>query len=786
MTEQRLRIAGMNCAACQHHVQKALAEIPGVRSAQVDLMNQSATVATERPLPLETMVSAVRRAGYGASSHQPGEEAALARAEGAERLLGLRALLALSAGAIAMLLSMPLMMSHEASESKTDPLLGVLARGMQPWVPDSFMNPSPGALRGTLCILTLAVMLFAGPDVYRAAWRAALHRTTNMNTLVSLGTLIAFFSSALASVAPAFAMEHGLSTEVYFEAVDLILAFLLAGRWLEARARGRATAAVRHFTSLQPAEARLLTTQGDDLSSAPETLLPADALEIGDLVRVLPGERVPADGLIVHGQSSLSESMLTGEPLPVTRRLGERVLGGTLNLDGAIVLRVSADASQSTPAQMERILAEAQARRAPMQRLADRASAFFVPAVLALSALTFLVWLVELRLHSSSFATGRSLQAAISVLVVACPCAMGLAVPAAVTVAVGRAAQAGLLIKGGEVLERLASADTCALDKTGTLTEGAPRIAEMHLSAAADFSRETLLAWAAAVERLSTHPLAHAVIAFAEESGIHPGALEIEELRVLPGNGMTGTVGGQKLAIGNAAMLGDGTDMTAFSKIFSAEPKTATPIYLAVNGHVQAVLLATDTVHPSAIEAVQQLRKLSVASLLLTGDTKASAEPVAASVGIADVRAHLLPEDKVAAVQELQQAGRRVIMVGDGMNDAAALAQADVGIAMASGTDLARETGGVLLMQGDLRLVPLSVFIARRTVRIMRQNLGWALGYNLLGLPVAAGILYPHYHILFSPVLASAAMTLSSVSVVLNSLRLRRLPRHGTRSPAIH
>lgn len=780
-TERRLRIAGMTCAACQHHVERALAAVPGVSSARVDLMNGGATVVSGTPLPLDLLVTAVRQAGYGAFSLEAAESTSATAHSGSERSLGTRTLLALFAGALAMVFSIPLMMPATAQPhvEVSDPLLATLTRALEPLMPAALLGLSPDLLRGILCGITLLVMLFAAPDVYAAAWRAARHRTTNMNTLVSLGTLAAFLSSTLATLAPHFSLHHGLSTDVYFEAVDLILAFLLAGRWLEARARGRATAAVRRFASLQPADARLVTAPDEDpgaLSTAPETLLPLDALEAGDLVRVLPGERVPVDGLILHGRSSLDESMLTGEPMPVSRSLGERVLGGTLNVDGALVLRATAVGAQSTVAQMERLLAEAQARRAPMQRLADRASAIFVPAVLLLALLTFAVWLLALHAHRQDAAVGRALQAAISVLVVACPCAMGLAVPAAVTVAVGRAAQAGLLLKGGEVLERLALVDTCALDKTGTLTEGAPQIVAMSVTATASMERGTLLAWAAAVERLSTHPLAQAVVAFAEAGGVLPESPAVENFRVLPGLGVTATLAGREFTVGSAAVLSPAQPREIPELQPTPDLRTATPLYLVVDGAAEAVLFATDTLRPSAAEAVQQLRTLGLEPLLLTGDTAASAAPVARSVGITSVRAPLLPEGKVQAVAELQRTGRRVLMVGDGLNDAAALAQADAGVAMASGTDLARDSGGVLLLHADLRLIPLAVVLARRTVRVMRQNLAWAVLFNAVGLPVAAGVLYPRYGIGLSPVLASAAMALSSVSVLLNSLRLRHLP----------
>jgi Cu+-exporting ATPase len=760
-----LRIQGMTCAACQIHVQRALESVPGVDAATVNLMAHTAQVTSTHPLDPATLITAVRNSGYTASLPQataPGMSSPSQLMDMDNPRLGLRTLLALIAGAAAMLLSMPLMMSTTSS----DPLLNHLTHALAPIMPSALMSLPAQPIRWLLCALALATMLFLAPEIYTAAFRAARHRATNMNTLVALGTLAAFAASFAATIAPTYFTRHGLASDVYFEAVVLILAFLLTGRWLEARARTRATAALHGFTQLESSTARLLTLppNSTDYTAAPETLLPLSAIEPNDLIRVLPGDRIPLDGIILHGRSSIDESMLTGEPLPHTRSIGDRVSGGTLNLDGPLVLRATAIGADSTLAQMQRLLDQAQSSRAPMQRLADRASAIFVPTVLALAALTFLAWSIALNTghHHEGFA--RPLSIAIAVLIIACPCAMGLAVPAAVTVSLGRAAQSGLLIKGGEALERLATVDTIALDKTGTLTEGRPRIASFTLTPTATLDAATLLAYAAAAERLSTHPLASAVLDY---TGTQP-PIPIDNLTTLPGIGLTATIGTHKLAIGNASLLP--TPYTADA------PPNATPLYLLLDNHLQAIFYATDELRPTAPAAITQLRSLHITPILLTGDIATSATPIAHQAGIEDIQSHLLPADKLAAIQTLQQQGHRVAMVGDGINDAAALAQSDAGLAMASGSDLAREAGDILLLHTDLNLIPLAIRIARRTTHIMRQNLGWALIYNLIGLPLAAGVLYPHFHILLSPILASIAMALSSVSVLANSLRLRRIP----------
>jgi Cu+-exporting ATPase len=730
-SQHDLRIHGMTCAACQSHVQRALVSVPGVSSASVNLMAHTARVVAAPSVTDQQLMEAVRLSGYTATSaleHAPGtpHEAEPSR-------LGLRALLSLIAGTFAMALS---------------------------------MASSSAASRWLLCLLSLAVMAFAAPEIYTAAWRAARHRSTNMNTLVALGTIAAFLASFAATIAPAFLARHGIAAGVYYEAVILILAFLLTGRWLEARARARATSALRGFAQLESSDARLLSPQATDYATAPATLLPLDAITPGDLVRILPGDRIPFDGQIVFGRSSVDESMLTGEPLPVTRCTGDHAAAGTLNLDGVLVIRATAVGVNSTLGQMQRLLEQAQSSRAPMQRLADRASSVFVPTVLVLALITFIVWCI----YDSP---ARALSVAIAVLIIACPCAMGLAIPAAITVAIGAGAQRGLLIKGGESLERLSTVDTLALDKTGTLTEGRPRIAKFIPSPHAQLDTATLLSYAVAAERLSTHPLAQAVVEFAENHLKLPTPPTIENFTIAPGTGLTANVAGHTLAIGNASLLS-----SAVPAEFAAPANFAhaTPLYLLYDNQPQAVFFAVDELRSTAAAAVANLQKLHIHPIMLTGDLDSSAMPIAREAHIDDVRANLLPADKLTLIRDLQSQGKKVAMAGDGINDAAALAQADAGLALAAGSDLAREAGDILLLHNDLRLIPAAIALARRTTRIMRENLAWALIYNVIGLPIAAGALYPRFHVLLNPILASAAMALSSVSVLLNSLRLRRFP----------
>lgn len=780
MSEQTLQIAGMSCAACQHHVERALLSVPGVDSASVNLLANTAHVTSGEPLQTKPLIEAVRHAGYDASlafeTEAASTVASTSIAEASARGLGWRAALSLITGGIAMALSMPLMMSRRSA----DPLLNAVARGLAPVTPDALVSLPAQPVRWILCGLSLAVMIFAAPEIYLGAWRAARHRATNMNTLVAIGTLSAFVASFVATIRSAPS-----GADVYFESVILILGFLLAGRWLEARARHQATRSVEGFAQLSAATARLLDidpgNEHPDFNAAQETVLPTDALATGDTLRVLPGDRIPVDGIVLDGRSSIDESMLTGEPLPVTRTRGDRVISGTLNLEGVLILRATAVGAASTLAQMQRLLAQAQSSRAPMQRLADRASAIFVPTILALAAIAFVAWSIALNTAGRHAGFAQPFAIAIAVLIIACPCAMGLAVPAAITVAIGRAARSGLLIKGGEAIERIGQLDTLAFDKTGTLTQGKPQIAHFAAVQSPVPRPENLIALAASIERSSTHPLGEAIVNFAAahsqfqssqfktERDLLPPA--ITNVEVLPGIGVRAVADGREILIGNASLLPAGKlDRTLASP---PELTHATPMYLLVEGAPQAVFFATDQIRAEAAETISRLRALGINGVMLTGDNQLSAEGIAHAAGITDVRASLLPAGKLEAIRTIQSQHHRVGMVGDGINDAASLAQSDAGFAMSSGADLAREAGDVLLLHPDLNLIPASIQLSRNTVRVMRQNLGWALAYNVIGIPIAAGVLYPSFHILLSPVLASIAMAFSSVSVLLNSLRLR-------------
>jgi Cu+-exporting ATPase len=729
----------MTCASCQHHVEEALRSTAGVESAHVDLMAHRATVIFNPALTAPAqLVEAIRGAGYDAVLPRAGESAAAPEREDGSQF---KAGVTLAAGAAAMLLAMPL-----GSQ------MGALDRGLMRVLPWLYALP-PDLLRWFLLALTAVIVAWAGRGIYLSAIRALRHGTTNMNTLVGLGTSVAFLYSAFATVWPA------AERQVYFDAVLLIVGFLLLGKSLESRAKRRALAALDSLSRLRPVTARRIR-------DGVEAVVPLAEIQIGDSVLVLPGERFPVDATILEGRTTVDESMLTGEPTPLPREPGGRVLAGSLNYDGAVTCRAESLGEATVLAQITRMVTQAQSSRAPMERLADRASAIFVPVVLGLALVTFAAWLIAA--HSLPLALANT----VAVLVIACPCAMGLAVPAALTVAVGRGAQLGVLFKGGEALERLAHLDVIVLDKTGTLTVGRPVLAAVHTLAG--HSESDLVRMAAAAEERSNHPLAHAVVDHARTLGLD--WKPAEDVQILPGRGLTAKVEGNDCLLGNEILF---QEFSIPLPIGVAPPEPGvTRLWMALDSKPAGYFDARDALRPYAAEAISGLRDANLRVLMLTGDSAGAAAPIARQAGISEVEAGLDPAGKLARIRALQQDGLRVAMVGDGINDAAALAQADAGIAMGSGADLAQEAGDVLLLRARPSAIPAALGLARQTLRIMRQNLAWAVGYNLLGIPLAAGLLYPAFHILLTPWLAAAAMALSSVCVLANSLRLRGWQPH--------
>ncbi|HEU0079798.1 MAG TPA: copper-translocating P-type ATPase, partial [Longimicrobiaceae bacterium] len=662
---------------------------------------------------------------------------------------------------VAMVVSMPLMAAgeHGAHGATVDPFmrwamgwLNPALEGALPW-----LYRVPGVvLSYGLLALTLGVMAWAGRHFYTRAWAACRHHSADMNTLVAVGTGAAFLYSVAATVAPGFFLARGVAPDVYYEAVVFIIALILMGNAMEARAKRQTSAALRSLADLQPKTARVLRDGG-------EADVPVEEVRHGDVVVVRPGERVPVDGEVVSGTSAVDESMLTGESLPVQKGPGDRVIGGTINRTGAFRYRATTLGADSVLAQIVRLMRDAQGSRAPIQRLADRISAVFVPIVISLAIATFVVWFV-----AADAAPGvRAFAAAVAVLIIACPCAMGLAVPTAVMVSTGKGAEAGVLIKGGEALQRARDVGTVVLDKTGTVTEGKPSVTELALAAGAQgevvASEEELLRLAASLEASSEHPLADAIVQHAKDRGI--ALSHAEGFEAVTGRGAVGIVEGRALAIGNALLMQDYAVPTealrADAERLAEQAKT--PMYVAVDGRLAGLVAVSDPIKASSRAAIARLKRMGLEVVMLTGDNRRTAEAVAREAGVDRVVAEVLPEGKVAEVRRLQEQGRVVAMVGDGINDAPALAQADVGIAIGTGTDIAAEAADVVLMRGDLQGVASAIELSRRTMRTMKQNLFWAFIYNVVGIPVAAGVLYPAFGLLLSPILASAAMAFSSV-----------------------
>jgi Cu+-exporting ATPase len=732
-TEVTLTLGGLHCAACVARVERALNQVPGVRQAAVNLATRQAKVRFDSgQATVAALQQAVRTAGYEVEAWSleappptpPEEEARVFK----RRFL------------VALILSLPVIVGHFY------PALPLwLGLGHHAWPVVLFFFTTP-------------VLFYSGASFFLGAWKAARHGAATMDTLVALGTTAAYVYSAWVAFFPETVVRLAGASAVYFDTTVMIITFILLGRWLEARSRGRASEAIRRLFALSPPTARV-RRNGKELE------VPLAQVEVGDLVMVRPGEKIPVDGVVVEGASSVDESMLTGESLPAAKEPGAEVWGGTLNQRGFLVFRATRVGRDMVLSQIIRLVEAAQAAKAPIERLADRVAGVFVPVVMALAFLTFLGWL----LFGPPPALTPALVNMVAVLIIACPCALGLATPTAVMVGSGRGTEMGILLRGGDTLERAYRLTTVVFDKTGTLTRGRPVITDVV--ALQNMGEDEVLAWAAALEEKSEHPLAEAVVQAARERSLNlPG---VEDFEALPGLGVKAQVVGRQVLLGNLSFcLREGLSwekVSHFQDHFAQEGKTV--IYLAVDGKIAGLLAAADTLKPGAPEALAALRDMGLKLSLLSGDNRRTVAAVAAQVGIDDIMAEVLPGDKAARIAELQSQGQVVAMVGDGVNDAPALAQADVGIALGTGADVALEAADLTLIRDDLTLIPQAIRLARQMMRIIRQNLFWAFCYNTVALPAAAlGYL--------SPAVAALAMALSSVSVVSNSLRLRRFGKN--------
>jgi P-type Cu+ transporter len=727
-------VSGMTCAACQSRVQRALAAEPGVLEASVNLVTKSAAVrydaAAVKP---ERLVEAVRATGYNAELPAAEESHAhsAARHDHSEvlevRELTLKAIVSVLAGIAAMGMSM-------------------FAMGSQ-------------LTNYALLALTAGILVWAGRGIYHHAWMATRHGSADMNTLVALGTGSAFIYSLIATIAPSLFARNGIAPDVYYEAVIFIIGLVLAGRAIEARATRKTSDALRRLVTLLPPIARV-EANGVWVEK------PLDEVRSDETVVIRPGERIPVDGILLDGESEVDESMLTGEPLPVAKTPGDKVVGGTVNTTGSFRYRATSVGADSVLARIVALMRDAQSSRAPIQRLADQVSAVFVPSVVVVAIVTFIAWYVI----AGSAGLPHAISAAVSVLIIACPCAMGLAVPTAVMVATGRGAELGLLIKGGEALQRAGDVNTVVLDKTGTVTEGTPAVASV--TSLGSLSKEEILSYASSLERHSEHPVAAAIVRAAQGTDVE---FAVREFKSHTGAGVTGKVNRRDVAVGNVRLMrqiGVSGEVGRRSGEF-AMLEGASELYVAIDRRIAGVIAVSDSLRPTSRDAVQELETMGIEVILLSGDRRSTAESIAKAIGVNTVIADVLPEGKVKEIRSLQDDGRVVAMVGDGINDAPALAQSDVGISMPKGTDIAIEASDIALMRSDLRGVPAAISLSRQTMTIMKQNLFWAFIYNVIGVPIAAGVLYPITGLMLSPVIASAAMALSSISVVGNSLRLR-------------
>jgi Cu+-exporting ATPase len=753
-----LPIEGMTCASCVNRIERFLSKTPGVEQAAVNLATEKATVLVDPTVAgREELVRAVEAAGYEVRAEaEPGAADRAAEpldaeltAEDLERERAQRRTLFQSLVAIAAsVVFMVAMFTPQTTIAMEDLNKLIL------W---------PATL----------IQFWAGGRFYRAAWRAGRHGGATMDTLVAVGTSAAWAYSVFVTMWPEIVHQAGLHPETYFDSATIIVGLILLGKWLEGRAKSRTTGAIRRLVGLQATTARRLRDGvEEDVDLA--VVVP------GDLLRVRPGDKVPVDGVVVEGASAVDESMLTGEPIPATKSPGDEVIGATLNTTGSFVMRATRVGRDTALARIVELVQRAQGSKAPIQRLADRISEVFVPVVIAVAALTFATWL----LFGPEPRITLALTAFIGVVVIACPCAMGLATPTAIMVGTGKGAEAGILVRGGEALEVAGRVDTVVLDKTGTLTLGRPAVT--GVVPAPGFDPERVLDLAASLETGSEHPLGEAIVRKARETEL--GFAKVDGFEAVVGRGVRGTIDGAEVVVGSRRLMEErGVDLSALVEpARTAAGDGATVTFVAVDGRAAGLVAIADPVKAESREAVTELREAGLDIWLLTGDARVTAEAVARQVGIpADrVIAEVLPADKDATIERLQGEGRRVAMVGDGINDAPALARADLGVAIGTGADVAIEAADVTLVGGDPRLVASAIGLSRATVRVIRQNLFWAFAYNVLLIPIAMGALYPALGITLNPAMAAGAMALSSVSVVTNSLRLRGVDvRPGRATP---
>ncbi|MBW2309359.1 MAG: cadmium-translocating P-type ATPase [Deltaproteobacteria bacterium] len=735
-----LSIGGMSCASCVAKIETALKEVPGVTNVHVNFATEKATMKLDPAQAGEDdLKKAVEEAGYrflGLAGEEPLDSERAAR-EKEFRTLRRKFI-------FAAVMAVPIFLGSQVE-----------------WF--SFLRRIPEQLLfGVLFVLSTPVMFWAGKQFFTGAWAAAKHKTTDMNTLIAVGTFSAYAYSTVATFFPGVFTSTGLKADVYYDTAAVIITLILLGRMLEARAKGQTSEAIKKLMGLRAKTARVIRN-GKDVD------IPVEQVERGDIVVVRPGEKIPVDGTIIEGHSAVDESMLTGESMPVDKSAGDEVIGATINKMGSFKFQATKVGKDTALAQIIKLVEEAQGSKAPIQRLADKVASIFVPVVIGIAVLTFGVWYFFGPEPALTFA----LLNFVAVLIIACPCALGLATPTAIMVGTGKGAESGVLIKGGESLETAHKIRTIVFDKTGTLTRGELQVTDVFVSDG--FDETSLLEFAASVEKNSEHPLGEAIVGKAREKDLElydPG-----DFQAIAGHGVEASVNGYQVLLGNLKLMQERKVKLGNLEVEATKLAEAgkTPMFIAVNQKPAGIIAVADTLKKNSVEAVKKLKEMGLEIVMITGDNVRTAEAIGKQVGVDRVLAEVLPEDKAREVKKLQQEGKVVAMVGDGINDSPALAQADVGIAIGTGTDVAMEASDITLIKDDLRKVIAAIQLSRRTMRTIKQNLFWAFIYNTLGIPVAAGVLYPFIGILLSPIIASAAMAMSSVSVVTNSLRLRRI-----------
>ncbi len=733
-------IKGMHCASCVNVLERSLKKVDGVSNAVVNLATEKATVTFDKgKVNDEKITSTVANAGYKALLNEEGvhqDEEKLEKQKELKRLRN-KVIVSLFLGSLIVWGSFP-----------------------------GLMNTAPKLLQNFLIqfLLALPVQFWAGLEFYKATIPALRHRTANMDTLVALGTSVAFAYSSVVVFFPSVINSIGVEASPYFDVSTIIIGLILLGRLFEAKAKAGTSEAIKKLIGLSPKTARVV-------KNGKEIDVPIEEVLIGDIVRVRPGEKIPVDGIIVEGESSIDESMITGESMPLEKIKGDTVIGATINKSGSFLYKATKVGSETMLSQIIKLVQDAQGSKAPIQRIADLISSYFVPIVIMLAIATFVVWY--------DFGTSKTLIFAllsmVSVLIIACPCAMGLATPTAVMVGTGKGAQNGILIKDAKSLETAHKINTVVFDKTGTLTKGKPEVTDIITIQSSEFKIQNILKFAASLEKVSEHPLAQAVISKAE--GEKVGFEKVDKFKAIAGHGVEGFIDKNRVLFGNKRLMEkEKIDIKSISgKMDELENQGKTVMILVVNKKAEGLIAVADTIKENAKEGVANLLKMGIEVVMITGDNKKTAGAIAKNLGIKRVLSEILPSEKEAEVKKIQKEGKIVAMVGDGINDAPALASADVGIAMGSGTDVAIEAADITLINKDLRSVSWTVNLSKKTMKTIKINLFWAFGYNIILIPVAMGVLYPFFHLLLNPIFASGAMALSSISVVSNSLRLKRV-----------